>query len=87
LGVATSYQCWQVFETSPNPPQQRFFFLSALWHRWQQQPDLDVEVAKIALFWKTKNGYSHYIQSGFGRFLKKFSAPTHTHYLYLLYMF
>jgi len=32
---------------------------------------VDVEVAKIALFWKTKNGYSHYIQSGFGRFLKK----------------
>jgi len=25
-------------ETSPNPPQQRFFFLFALWHRWQQQP-------------------------------------------------
>jgi hypothetical protein len=48
---------------------------------------VDVEVSKIAIIWKTKYGYSHYIQSGFGRFFKKFSALTGTHYLYLLYMF
>jgi CRISPR/Cas system-associated protein Csx1 len=47
---------------------------------------VDVKVTKKFKNWKTKNGYNHDIQSGFGRFKKKFNAPIGTHYLYLLYM-
>jgi hypothetical protein len=73
--------------TKPSPATFFLFSFFPCGTGGNSNRSVDVEVAKIAIFLKTKNGYSHYIQSDFGRFLKMFSAPTCTYYLYLLDMF
>lgn len=76
------FQLWNDFELA-------IFFLLFLPYGTgdNNNQSMDVEVAKIAIFWNTKNSYNQYIQSGFGRLFFKFSAPTGTHYLYLLIVF
>jgi hypothetical protein len=44
---------------------------------------VDVEVVKIAIFWKTKNSYNQYIQSGFGRLFLKVQC-SYWHPLFIL---
>jgi hypothetical protein len=47
---------------------------------------VDVKVAKNLKIWKTKNGYNHNTQSGFGRF-KKINQCSYWHPLFIFVIY